>query len=116
MTAILDLGKAGKIELAPNTTYSLNSDGSLNGDLTAGSAKVLNSANTVGIKTLTGEVVSLNAGDIVTANSSAAKKQTGGSSDVDWWAWALIFGGAAVILLLFALDGDEDGTQTSPVR
>ena len=116
MTAILDLGKAGKIELAPNTIYSLNTDGSLSGNLTAGSAKVLNSANTVDIKTLTGDVVSLNAGDMVTANSATAKKQTGAAGDVDWWVWVLIFGAAATAILLFTLDNNEDGTQTSPVR
>jgi hypothetical protein len=116
MTAVLDLGKAGKIELAPNTTYSLNSDGSLSGNLTAGSAKVLNSANTVGIKTLAGDVVSLNAGDMVTANSATAKKQTGAGGGVDWWAWAIIFGAAATAILLFTLDNDEDGPQASPVR
>jgi hypothetical protein len=116
MTAILDLGKAGKIELAPNTTYSLNTDGSLSGSLTAGSAKVLNSTNTVGIKTLTGDVVSLNAGDMVTANSATAKKQTGAGGGADWWAWALIFGAAAAAILFFTLNNDSDGTQTSPVR
>jgi hypothetical protein len=116
MTAVLDLGKAGKIELAPNTTYSLNTDGSLSGNLTAGSAKVLNSADTVGVKTLTGDVVNLNAGDMVTANSATAKKRSASASDVDWWAWVLIFGAAATAILLFTLDNDEDGTQTSPIR
>lgn len=116
MTAVLDLGKAGKIELAPNTTFSLTADGSLNGDLTAGSARVLNSANSVGIKTLTGETVNLNAGDMIAANSSTAKKQSADDDDDDWWLWVLIFGAAATAILLFTLSNDDDSTQTSPVR
>ncbi|MFN0140607.1 MAG: hypothetical protein ACKVQW_11050 [Pyrinomonadaceae bacterium] len=116
MTAVLDLGKAGKIELAPNTTYNLNSDGSLSGSLTAGTARVLNSASTVGIKTLTGETVNLNAGEMVTANSATAKKNAANASDEDWWIWVIIFGAAATAILLFTLDGDEDGPQASPTR
>lgn len=116
MTAVLDLGKAGKIELAPNTTYNLNSDGSLSGSLTAGTARVLNSASTVGIKTLTGETVNLNAGDMVTANSTAVKKNAANASDNDWWVWAVIFGAAAFFILYFTLKNDDDGAQASPVR
>lgn len=115
MTAVLDLGKAGKIELAPNTTYSLNADGSISGSLSAGSAKVLSSTTTVGVKTLTGDVVSLNAGEMVSANSATASKQTGSSGN-DKLMWALIFGGATAVILLIALDNDEDGAQASPVR
>lgn len=116
MTAVLDLGKAGKIELAPNTTYNLNSDGSLSGSLTAGTARVLNSASAVGVKTLTGETVSLNAGDMVTANSAAVKKNAANASDNDWWVWAVIFGAATFFILYFALKNDDDGPQASPVR
>lgn len=116
MTAVLDLGKAGKIELAPNTIYNLNSDGSLSGSLTAGTARVLNSASTVGIKTLTGETVNLNAGDMVTANSASVKKNAANVSDNDWWVWAVVLGAAAFFILYFTLKNDEDGPQTSPVR
>ena len=116
MTAILDLGKAGKIELAPSTTYNLNSDGSLSGSLTEGSARVLNSASTVSIKTLTGDTVNLNAGDMVTANSATVKKNAANASDLDWWAWAVVFGVAAFFILYFTIKSDEDGTQASPVR
>lgn len=116
MTAVLDLGKGGKIELAPNTTYSLNSDGSINGSLTAGSAKVLSSATSVGIKTLTGDTVTLNSGDMVTASSATAKKNAANASDLDWWAWAMIFGAAAFFIIYFTVKNDEDGTQASPVR
>lgn len=116
MTAVLDLGKGGKIELAPNTTYSLNSDGSINGSLTAGSARVLNSSNTVDIKTLTGDTVNVNAGEMVSANSATAKKNAANADDLDWWAWAMIFGAAAFFILYFSLKDDQDGAQASPVR
>ncbi len=116
MTAILDLGKGGKIELAPGTTYNLNADGTLSGELTAGSAKVLNSTGSVGVKTLTGEVVSLNAGETVTANSATAKKNTANYAGNDTVLFAIIFGAAAAALLLFFVLDDDEETQTSPVR
>lgn len=116
MTAILDLGKAGKIELAPNTTYSLNADGSLSGSLTAGTAKVLNTTGAVGIKTLTGEVVSLGSGEIVSADSTTAKKQDDDDDDDKKVLFAIIFGVSAAALFLFALNNDDDEAQASPVR
>lgn len=116
MTAILDLGKAGKIELAPNTTFKLNADGGLDGDLSAGNAKVLNSAKSVNIKTLTGDVLNLNAGDIASANSSTVKTHAAAANDLDWWAWVLIFGAATAVILWITLHNNNNGTQTSPVR
>lgn len=115
MTAILDLGKAGKIELAPNTTFSLNAGETVKGDLTAGNAKVLSSDNTIAVKTLTGDTVDLNAGDTVSATSASAAKSSTAASGRRW-VWFLIFGVATVAIVWIALDNDDDGPQASPVR
>ena len=57
MTAVVNMGKAGKIELGQNSTFTLTSDGnSVGGDLTAGSITVLDAMQNVSVKTLTGEV------------------------------------------------------------
>src|SRR5436190_13438584 len=70
--AIINLGKAGKIELAPNTTFSVTfDDKSASGDLTAGSVSVLNAIDSVSVKTLSGEV-KLNAGESASASSSSS--------------------------------------------
>lgn len=65
-TATLNLGKAGKIELAPNSTLTVNFDqNSINGSLTSGTATVIGSADsTAVINTLNGAVSN------ATANSS----------------------------------------------
>lgn len=116
MTAVLDFGKAGKIELAPNTTYSFNADGSLSGSLTAGSAKVLSASDAVGIKTLTGDVVTLNAGDMVAAESATAKKQDDDDDDdLNVLIPTLVFAGIVGIAVVYVLtNGDDDAA--SPVR
>ena len=65
-SAIVNLGKMGKIELAPNTVMSVSFDEKgISGDLTAGRVTVLNSANSVSVKSPEGKVSNLNAGQSV---------------------------------------------------
>ncbi len=119
--ATINLGKTGKLQLAPNSTFVINTDGdAISGDLTAGSITVLNSLQSVGVKTLSGEIVSLSAGESATATSTSASKmaQTT-SSNNNWTIWALIIGGAIVavtIAVVAADDGDDDNRVVSPVR
>ena len=48
--AIINLGKAGRIELAHNTTFALSfDDSSITGSLSSGSITVLNAAHAVGV-------------------------------------------------------------------
>lgn len=116
--AVINLGKSGKIQLEPNTTFLLNANGNeLSGDLTAGGLTVLSAAQSVGVRTLTGDLVMLNAGEtaIATSGNSGKKAQTG-PSGMDWWIWAAIIGGAAaVVIIAVAVTGDEDRV-VSPVR
>jgi hypothetical protein len=104
--AVIDLGKVGKIELAPNTTLALSfTEKGISGDLSSGRVTVLNSSDIVSIKTLNGNVAKLNAGD--TAVSTNARDDDddddttkGGGSG--WLLFAGILGGAAVAIIIAA--------------
>jgi len=103
--AMINLGKAGKLQLAPNTTFVLNAEAEVvSGDLTAGSVTVLSSAQSVGIKTLTGDVVSLNAGETATASTAtSSKKAKPGPGGLDWWVRGGVMSGAAAMVVIIAV-------------
>jgi len=108
--AILNLGKAGRIELAPNTTFALSFDNSsISGSLSAGNVTVLNAAKNVSVTTATGEVMNLGAGETASANSSDPKTtSTGHTGHHDWWAFALIFGGAVAGIIWATTQDNEN--------
>lgn len=123
-SAIVNLGKAGKVELAPNTTVALSfDDASVNGDLTAGKLTVLSTSNGVNVKTLNGKTETLNAGQSVVA---AGTKQDSDDDDhhhgAAWFIWAAIFIGASAGIIYTATQANNDtrlggnGTVISPVR
>jgi hypothetical protein len=123
VSAAVSLGKTGKVQFAPNTTFTINFEGdAIGGDLTAGSITVLSSAKAVSVKTLSGEVLQLNAGETATAGSGSTTKQTtAANGDVDWWVFALIFGGAAAGIIIAATAGNDStfgsgAVTVSPVR
>jgi hypothetical protein len=103
-SAIINLGKLGKLELAPNTTANISfTDKGINGDLLSGKLTVLGATDAVNIKTTEGKTVKLNAGESVTAG-----KQDDDDDDDDdpdsghWWIWAAIFGGAIAGIVIAA--------------
>ena len=124
--AIVNLGKLGKIELAPDTilTLSFNENG-ISGNLLAGRVTVLNSSDRVSIKTLEGKTAQLNAGE--SAVAITGKAQTDDDDDDDdgggaWIWWALILGGSAAgIIFAAASDNNRisiggNSTVISPTR
>jgi len=116
--AMVNLGKAGKLQLAPNTTFVLNAEAEVvSGDLTEGSVTVLSSAQSVAVRTLTGDLVSLNPGETATASSgTAAKKAKPGPGGVDWWIWGAIIAGAAAAVVIIVVVSDNEDSVTSPTR
>lgn len=101
-SATVNIGRVGKIELAPNTTLALSFDErGINGDLLAGRVTVLNSSDTVNIKMLDGTITKLNVGNSAVATG---KIQDDDDSDNDGGSavliWAVILGGAAVGIIL----------------
>lgn len=103
-SAIINLGKTGKIELAPNTTLSLTFDKkNISGELLAGRLTVLSAADAVTVKTAEGKTVKLNAGETATSG----KVQDDDDDDDDGgggtaFIWALILGGSLVAILIAA--------------
>lgn len=118
--AVINLGKLGKIEVAPNSALVLSfDDAGINGDLSAGKLTVLGASQNVNVKTADGTVASLGAGESVTAAASKAK--AGGSGGAAWWIFAAVLGGAAVAIA-YAATRDNDvnlgggGVVVSPTR
>jgi hypothetical protein len=121
--AVVNLGRLGKVELAPATVLTLTFDETgVSGDLASGIVSVFGTSDKISVKTLDGNTVHLLAGQSVAASG---KLQDTDDDDDDggaaWWIWAGVFGGAAVILLWKALNEDEinlcdGGTVISPNR
>jgi hypothetical protein len=104
-SAIINLGKTGKIELAPNTTLSLTFDEkNISGDLLAGRLTVLSATDAVTVKTAEGKTVKLNAGETATSG----KVQDDDDDDDDdgmgggAFVWALVLGGAIAAIVIAA--------------
>ncbi len=101
-SAVINIAKVGKVEIAPNTTLTLSFDeNSINGSLVDGKVTVLNASNNVNFTTPDGKTVKLNAGESATAGTAQDDDDTtsGGSG---WLVWALIFGGAAAAIVIAA--------------
>ncbi|HKP71028.1 MAG TPA: hypothetical protein VJV05_17205 [Pyrinomonadaceae bacterium] len=122
-SAVLNLGKFGKIELAPATSLTLTFDNKgIFGDLTSGKVTVLGANDSVAIKTINGKTVQVAAGQSVSASGKAQDDDDDDDHDGSgWWIWAAIFGGAAVGLVWTALSDSDiqvgsGGTVISPIR
>ncbi len=97
--AIVNLGKAGRIEVAPGSTFVVTfDDRSVSGDLTAGSVSVLNASDVVGIKTLAGDL-KLNAGETANANAASGSATPAPATHHNLWPFYLVLGAAAVVIL-----------------
>ncbi len=114
--AVISLGKTGKIELAPNTTLLLSFDkASMHGELTSGSITVLSAAQSMGVKTLAGDI-ELNAGETATANaSSASNKSKKYIGTLPLWVFAVIVGGI-VVGVIIAANHNNNNIPVSPTR
>jgi hypothetical protein len=102
-SAVINLGKLGKLELAPNTTANISfTDKGINGDLLSGKITVLGTTNAVNIKTTEGKTVKLNAGESVTAGKQQDDDDDDDDPGAAWWIWAAIFGGAVAGVVIAA--------------
>lgn len=111
--AIINLGKIGKIELAPNTTLALSfSENGINGDLLNGRVTVLNAAQSVNITTIDGNVVKLNPGESASATSGKAQTTTKVSGKTGWLL-GLVLGGAIVAIIVAARTNNNRATLGS---
>lgn len=91
-SAVINLGKIGKIELAPNTILALSfNDKNISGNLITGRVTVLSASDTVSVKTQDGKLLQLGIGE---SAASAADDDDDDDGGPGWWVWALVFGGA----------------------
>jgi hypothetical protein len=122
-SAIVGVGKLGKIEVAPNSSVSLSFDEKgISGNLSSGKITVLGAANAVNVTTVNGSTVSLTAGQSVLASGLAPQTNDDDDGGTAWWAFAAVLIGASA-LIIYAATSDNDrialggtGTVVSPVR
>jgi hypothetical protein len=101
-SAIINLGKLGRVSMAPNSTLNLSfTENSISGEVLGGEVKVLNNEGvTVDVKNLETEEQ---------AASSKAKKGAG-----FWVPVAILAGAVGAAILFVTLNRDDD--VTSPAR
>jgi hypothetical protein len=115
-TAVVSMGKTGRIELAPNSSMSLVfDDEKVDAELTAGTLTVLGSLGTINVRTNNGKTTVLNPGESISAEgSSSAKAQT--SSKDKTWIWLLVAGGAAAAIIIAVSASGNGDDVVSPNR
>jgi len=122
MTAVVNFGKLGKIQLGSNTAFTINADNNaLSGSLSSGSITVLSAANGVAVRTANGESMTVSPGETASATGSTTKAATTATGSSHWWVFALVAGGATVAILLAATNGSDNkfgagAITVSPVR
>ena len=114
MQAIVSFGKVGRLQFAPGTTFTIAANGdSISGDLTKGSLTVLNASQVVAVRTLSGDVVNVNAGETASAtSSSAAKKKGSGPGGLELWQLLAIIGAGAAVAIYFATKNNCTSTAS----
>jgi len=131
VTAIVNLGPAGRIEIEPESTFSVNSDGkTLTGALTSGTVTVLRANEPVNVTTATGASVLLNSGESANAASARAardhKDSTGKCIDdnnngkeecssINPLIFVVVIGGVLAAVLAASGGGGSSGGGISPI-
>jgi len=101
--AIINLGKLGKIELAPNTTLTLTfNEKNISGNLLNGKVTVLGTSDVVSINTAEGKTVKLSAGESTVAGKAQDDDDDDDGGGAAWWIWAAVFGGAVAGIVIAA--------------
>ena len=121
-SAIINLGKIGKIELAPNTTIALTfNDKGISGDLLSGRVTVLSASDTVNIKA-EGKSLQLGVGESAVSKAQDDDDEDDKDGGAAWWVWALVFGGAIGGVVIAATTDNnrvalgQNTTVVSPTR
>jgi hypothetical protein len=106
-SAIVNLGKIGKIELEPNTILSLSFDErGISGNLAAGRVTVLNALDNVTVNIPSGETVFLSTGQ--SASAASDKSKTGDDDNNGHLILYAAIVGAAVAAIIFAATTDNN--------
>jgi len=118
--ATLNFGNAGRIQLAPNTTFSVDGNAAgLRGSLPMGSVTIVSATNPVTITTLSGHSVAARAGDVVLSDMTATTGTSGGGSTtksgVNPLVYVLVAGAAAGVLVGVAGGSGGSSSGGGPV-
>lgn len=124
-SAVVSFGKLGKVEIAPNSAFTVNfDDKTLSGDLTAGKLTVLTAAEGVSVRTQNNAVKILSAGQSILATGTMQQDDDDddGFGGAAWWAFAAVMVAAGAVII-YAATNDNDrislggaGTVISPTR
>ena len=110
--AVINLGKIGKIELAPKTDLVLSfTEKGISGDLLSGQLTVLSASESVSIKTIGGEILKLKAGESAVANGKAQDDDNKGSGGGAAYLPLLLILGGAVAAIVVATTLSDNETQ-----
>ena len=124
-SAIINIAKVGKVELAPKTTLALSfTENGVTGDLLAGKVTVLGAAASVNITTPNGQVANLKAGQSATVGQTQQDDDDDDTSvgGGNWLIYAAIFGGAIAAIAIAATSDNNrvqvggSSTVVSPIR
>ncbi len=113
-SASLNLGKAGQIAVAPNSSLQVNfENGKADVALSSGSVTVISAGNV----SVNSRVIAEGETVAVGENSTAAQTK----KKANWWPWALVFGGAVVGIIFAAVQSNDNkfggsGSVISPNR
>jgi len=122
--AIVNLGKVGKIELAPDTNFTLAfSEKGIEGRLLAGRITVLDASDIVTIKTLDGATLNLVAGESAAATTGKAQDDDAANDGGNaLYIFVAVLGGAAAAIIIAATTDNNrtalggGSTVVSPTR
>ncbi len=120
-TATVNLGKLGSVTVTPNSVLSLSfGDNAINGTITAGQVRVLNSDGVVvNIRNAEGLAANNVSEGVFSANTNASRQDDNGTvSDSGQLALILVFVGVVAATTIYVLTRNETpvGTTVSPVR
>jgi hypothetical protein len=110
VTAVLKLGKAGVLELGPNSSVAIEfDDQTIKGSISSGTVKVIAARDQVNMNDAAGLMMNLLPGETATATGKAQDDDddNGGAA---WWLWAIVFGGAAAGII-YAATRDSNSTR-----
>lgn len=103
VSATLNLGKAGIIEVAPNSSIQVAFDGSsITGSLASGSIKVVSAKSEVLFTNAAGEIMSVRSGETAAAAGKAQDDDDDNDGGSAWWLWAIVIGGATAGIIYAA--------------
>lgn len=114
--AVLSLGKAGRLEIDPNSSVNIVFDeSSVDAELTSGRLTVLSSLGTVKVRTNDGKTIALASGDSITASGETQSGQQARAKNKNWWIWAVVAAGVGIAVII-AVSQSKNDTVVSPSR